>query len=51
MGMVIVEVEEAVSGVNSGRPVVTNGDGDALFANYFGGGRGFSSAAYFLCCL
>jgi len=23
-------------GVNLGRPIVTNGDGDALFLNYFG---------------
>ena len=23
-------------GVNLGRPIVTNGDGDALLANYFG---------------
>jgi len=28
--------EGAVSEVNSGCPVVTNRDGDALFPNYFG---------------
>jgi len=28
--------EGAVLGVNIGRPIVTNGDGDALFPNYFG---------------
>ena len=27
----------AVFGVNVGRPIITNGDGDALFPNYFGG--------------
>ena len=36
MGVVIVEVEGAVLGVNLGRSGVTNGDGDALFPNYFG---------------
>jgi len=35
MGMVIVEVEGAVLGVNVGRPIVTDVDGDALFPNYF----------------
>ena len=34
--MVIVKGEWAVLGVKLGRPVVTNGDGDALFPNYFG---------------
>ena len=34
-GMVIVEGKE-VLGVNLGRPIVTNGDDDALFTNYFG---------------
>ena len=34
-GMVMVEGEGAVLGVNSGRFIVTNGDGDALFPNYF----------------
>jgi len=28
--------EGAVLGVNVGRPIVTDGDGDALFPNYFG---------------
>ena len=28
--------EGAVWGVNLGRPIATNGDGDALFPNYFG---------------
>jgi len=32
----IVEGKEAVLGVNLGHPIVTNGDGDALFPNYFG---------------
>ena len=36
MGVAIVEEKEAVSCVNLGRPIVTNGDGDALFPNYFG---------------
>jgi len=35
-GVVIVEWEGAVLWVNLGRPIVTNGDGDALFQNYFG---------------
>jgi len=34
--VVIIKGEEAVSRVNFGRPIVTNGDGDALFPNYFG---------------
>ena len=44
-GVVIVEGEGAVLGVNLGRPVVTIGDSvaplcesDALLPNYFGGG-------------
>jgi len=37
MGVVIVEGEEAVLGVNFGRPIVTNGDfATWLFPNYFG---------------
>jgi len=37
MGMVIVEGEGAVLGLNFGRPVVTNGDfATRLFPNYFG---------------
>jgi len=36
MMMMIVEGEGTVLGVNLGRPVVTSGDGDALFPNYFG---------------
>ena len=32
-GVVIVELEGAVLGVNLERPTVTNGDGDALFPN------------------
>jgi len=35
-GVVIVEWEMAVLGVSVGRPIVTNGDGDALLPNYFG---------------
>ena len=35
-GVVIVEREGAVLGVNLGRPIVINGDGEALFPNYFG---------------
>jgi len=35
MELVIVE-EGAVLVVNLGRPIVINGDGDALFQNYFG---------------
>jgi len=35
-GEVIVEKERAVLGVNLGRPIITNGDGEALFPNYFG---------------
>jgi len=35
-GVVIVEWEGAVFGVNVEHPIVTNGDGDALFPNYFG---------------
>jgi len=36
-GMVIVEGEWAVFGcMHSVRPIVTNGDSDALFPNYFG---------------
>jgi len=38
MGMVTVEGKEAVfrGGINLGRPIVTTGNGDALFPNYFG---------------
>jgi len=37
MGVVIVEGEGAVLGVNLGRPIVTNGDlVTRLFPNYFG---------------
>jgi len=36
MGLVIVEGEGAVLMVNVGRPIVTSGDGNALFPNYFG---------------
>ena len=43
MGVVIVEVEGAVVGVNLGRPILTNGDfvaylckSDVLFTNDFG---------------
>jgi len=37
MGMVIVEGEGAVLGVNLGRPIVTNKDfATRLFPNYFG---------------
>jgi len=35
-GVVIVEGEVAVLGVNVGHTVVTNGKGDALFPDYFG---------------
>ena len=36
-GMVIVEGKGAVLGLNSGRPIVTNGDfATRLFPNYFG---------------
>jgi len=38
MRAVVVEGEVAVLGVNVGRPIVTKGDSDALFPNYFGGG-------------
>jgi len=34
MGVVIVEGEGAVLGMNLGSAIVTNGDGDALFPNY-----------------
>jgi len=34
-GVTIVEGEGAVLGVNVGRPIVTDWDGDALFPNYF----------------
>jgi len=34
-GVVIVEGKGSL-GVNLGHPIVTNGDGDALFPNYFG---------------
>ena len=37
-GVVIVEGEGAVLAVIVRRPVVTNGDGGALFQNYFEGG-------------
>jgi len=33
---VIVEGERAVSEANLGRSIVTDGDGDAIFPNYFG---------------
>jgi len=36
IGVVIVKGEGAVLGVNFGRPIVTNGDGNVLFPNYFG---------------
>ena len=36
MGVLIVKGEGAVLGMNLGRPIVTNVDGDALFPNYFG---------------
>jgi len=36
MTVVIVEGEGAVFEVNLGHSIVTNGDGDALFSNYFG---------------
>jgi len=35
MGVVIVEREGAVLGVNVGRPIVTSGDCDVLFPYYF----------------
>jgi len=35
MGVVIVKGEVVVLGVNSERPIVTDGDSDALFPNYF----------------
>jgi len=35
-GVVIVEGGGAVFGVNLRRPIVTNGDGDALFPSNFG---------------
>jgi len=35
MRVMIVEGKGAVLGVNLGRPIVTYGDGDALFPNYF----------------
>jgi len=34
-GVVIVEREGAVLGVNVGHTIVTDKDGDALFPNYF----------------
>ena len=34
-GVIIVEGERAVLGVKFGRYIVTSGDGDALFPNYF----------------
>ena len=34
--MVIVEGEGAVLWVNLGGPIITSGDGDVLFPNYFG---------------
>ena len=37
MEAVIVEGKESVLGVNLGRPIVTDGDGNVLFPNYFGG--------------
>jgi len=36
MGVVIVEGEGPVLGVNLGHAIVTSEDGDALFPNYFG---------------
>ena len=36
IGVVIVEGEWAVLGVNLGHPIVTNKDSDTLFPNYFG---------------
>jgi len=36
IGVVIVDNKGAVLGVNLGHPIVTNGDGDALFPYYFG---------------
>jgi len=35
-GVVIIKWEVAVLGVNLGHPIVTNGDVDMLFPNYFG---------------
>jgi len=35
MGMVIIKGEGAVLGVNVGRPIVTNGDGNVVFQSYF----------------
>jgi len=35
-GVVIVKRKGAVLGMNMGRPIVTNADGDTLFPNYFG---------------
>jgi len=37
-GLVIVEGKGQFWEVNVGRHIVTNGDSDALFPNYFGGG-------------
>jgi len=34
-GVVIVDGEVAVLGVNLGRPIVTYGNGDGLFPSYF----------------
>jgi len=36
MGVVIVEEEGTVLGMNFGCPIVTSRDGDTLFRNYFG---------------
>jgi len=36
MGVVIVEREGTVLEVNVGHPIITSGDGETLFPNYFG---------------
>jgi len=36
MAVMIVEEEGTVLGMNLGRPIVNNGDGDTLFQNYIG---------------
>jgi len=47
MGVVIVEFEGAILGVNLGHPIVTSRDGDALFPNYLFWERG----ACMFCCV
>jgi len=49
MGVVITEGEGAVLGMNLGHPIVTSGDDNELFPNYFGGMTCYHYTAMYMC--